>query len=229
MAEQCENFLEQYVVKQSQNKIALELATFRGYFSGIQKAILQRVFALLKLPEETLNYQRMSSFVRWLQNAEDGQQQQLLPNVRVYRKGAHLIIEKIAENAVGATFLQLTPDCRMPLPGSNMVLTLQTVERSEVKFDDTGSRLYIDAEKCRFPLVLRNWQPGDRFQPFGLSGVKKVKDFLTDRKIYGEAKKNALVLESNGDIVALPGIMVSERYKINSSTKRILKIEIESL
>jgi tRNA(Ile)-lysidine synthase len=108
-------------------------------------------------------------------------------------------------------------------------VTLQSVERSKVKFDDTGSRLYIDAEKCRFPMVLRNWQPGDRFQPLGMSGLKKVKDFLTDRKIFGEAKKDALVLESNGDIVALPGIAVSERYKIKSSTKRILKIEIESL
>ncbi len=229
VAEQCETFMQQYVVKQSQNKIALELAPFRGYFSGIQKAILQRVLALLELPDEMLNYERMSTFLRWLQNADNGGQMNLLPNVKVFRKGAYLIIEKPIESAARNLFVELMPDSRIHLPGTGKVVTLQSVERSKVKFDDTGSRLYIDAEKCRFPMVLRNWQPGDRFQPLGMSGLKKVKDFLTDRKIFGEAKKDALVLESNGDIVALPGIAVSERYKIKSSTKRILKIEIESL
>ncbi len=227
--EQCDTFLEKYVVKQSQNKIALELTPFRGYFSGIQKAVLQRVFTRLELPDKELNYERMSSFVRWLKNADDGQRLNLLPDVKVFRKGAQLIFEKVAEKDVATISITVMPDCQIPVPDGDLVLKLQTTNISEVNFDESGNRLYIDAGKCRFPLLLRNWKAGDRFQPLGMSGFKKVKDFLTDRKIYGEQKKKVLVLESDGDIVALPGIAVSERYKINSSTEHILKIEIESL
>ena len=41
----------------------------------------------------------------------------------------------------------------------------------------------IDFEKIEFPLIVRNWKRGDRFQPLGTQGSKKVKDFFIDLKI----------------------------------------------
>ena len=37
---------------------------------------------------------------------------------------------------------------------------------------------YFDFDKLSFPLVLRHWQEGDWFVPFGMKGKKKVSDYL---------------------------------------------------
>ena len=39
---------------------------------------------------------------------------------------------------------------------------------------------YLNGDKLHFPLVLRNFKPGDRFVPLGMSGHRKVKDFFID-------------------------------------------------
>lgn len=38
----------------------------------------------------------------------------------------------------------------------------------------------FDADRVKFPLVLRGWQPGDRFQPEGRRAGVKLKDLLAD-------------------------------------------------
>ena len=42
---------------------------------------------------------------------------------------------------------------------------------------------YLDAEKVYMPLIIRNARPGDRFQPFGMKGEKKIKNFFIDEKV----------------------------------------------
>ena len=46
-----------------------------------------------------------------------------------------------------------------------------------------AKRVELDAAKLSLPLTVRTVKPGDRFQPLGMNGRKKVGDFLTDRKV----------------------------------------------
>ena len=39
----------------------------------------------------------------------------------------------------------------------------------------------LDADKLKFPLRVRRWQEGDWFIPFGMSGRKKLSDYLIDK------------------------------------------------
>ena len=42
----------------------------------------------------------------------------------------------------------------------------------------------IDANKINCQsLTLRPWLPGDRFHPFGMTGTKKISDYLIDEKV----------------------------------------------
>jgi tRNA(Ile)-lysidine synthase len=79
----------------------------------------------------------------------------------------------------------------------------------------------LDFDKLSFPLLLRPWQAGDRFKPLGLSGSKKVSDYLNDIKISGPAKKEQYVLCSGDDIVWLVGNRIDHRYRVTNSTKTI--------
>ncbi|KPM49303.1 tRNA lysidine(34) synthetase TilS [Jiulongibacter sediminis] len=87
-------------------------------------------------------------------------------------------------------------------------------------------KAFLDFDKLDFPLLLRKWQLGDRFQPFGMKGSKLVSDYLIDEKVSIPEKRQQMVLVSNEVIVWLVGRRASEKVKIGKKTLQILKLEI---
>ncbi len=83
----------------------------------------------------------------------------------------------------------------------------------------------IDAGCLEFPLTLRRWKQGDRFQPFGLPGHKKISDYLINSKVPLPDKDNTWVIESGGNIIWLVGHRIDDRVKITSATRAVLQIE----
>ncbi len=84
----------------------------------------------------------------------------------------------------------------------------------------------LDHDKLLFPLVLRPWKKGDRFQPLGMKGRKLLSDYFTDQKVSVAKKEEAWVLESEGEIVWLVGYRIDERYKVGQKTRQILQITL---
>ena len=86
---------------------------------------------------------------------------------------------------------------------------------------------YFDYSNLFFPLKLRKWKSGDRIKPLGMKGNKKVSDILIDQKISMLEKNNIYVLLSNNDIIWIVGIIISEKYKIDKSSKTFYKFNTE--
>lgn len=84
--------------------------------------------------------------------------------------------------------------------------------------------IYIDKDKISYPLSIRKWQQGDWFIPFGMKGKKKVSDYFTDRKYSLFDKEEAWLLCSGDDIVWVIGERSDERFKVDNSTKEVIKI-----
>jgi tRNA(Ile)-lysidine synthase len=93
--------------------------------------------------------------------------------------------------------------------------------------DLSGPEQFMDYEKVSFPLLLRTWQQGDSYQPLGMKGTQKVKDFLINLKVDRFTKANTLVLVDQSNIVALPEFRISEKVKISNSTKKVIVIRLE--
>ena len=87
----------------------------------------------------------------------------------------------------------------------------------------------VDADKLRFPLTLRRWQQGDWFVPFGMSGRKKVSDFLIDAKVSMAEKSLQFVLLSGDDVVWVVGRRADDRFRLTRQTENVLKITREIL
>lgn len=90
---------------------------------------------------------------------------------------------------------------------------------------DSGIK-YLNGDIIKFPLVLRQWQNGDRFHPFGLKGKsKKIKDYFVDKKLSRFEKENTMLLLNNGEICLVPGFDISYKYKVTKECKNILSIK----
>jgi tRNA(Ile)-lysidine synthase len=83
----------------------------------------------------------------------------------------------------------------------------------------------LDTDKLQFPLKLRNWKIGDRFHPLGMSGSKKVSDFLINQKVALPDKHSVMVIESNGEIAWIVNHRIDNRFKVTTETRKVLQIE----
>lgn len=85
----------------------------------------------------------------------------------------------------------------------------------------------FDADKLTFPFVCRKWKQGDWFIPLGMRGRKKISDLFNDLKYNAEDKRRAVIISlpgNSGSIAGLLGERIDDRYKITSSTRRIVKM-----
>ncbi len=107
------------------------------------------------------------------------------------------------------------------------VRMLFTLKKNEVvSFEKDKNTVWFDADKIKLPLVLRPWQKGDRFKPFGMKGTKLVSDLLIDDKLSLFEKEKVLVLVSGEKIIWVAGIRASDNYKITPQTKNVLEIKL---
>lgn len=83
----------------------------------------------------------------------------------------------------------------------------------------------FDADKLNGVLTVRKWQHGDVFVPFGMQGKKKVSDYLTDRKFSLLRKEQQWVLCCNDRIAWLIGERTDNRFRIDSTTRRIILLK----
>ena len=84
---------------------------------------------------------------------------------------------------------------------------------------------YIDAGRLSLPLIIRPWKEGDSFIPLGAPGRKSVADLLTQSKLPAWEKKQAHVLISNNQVVAVLGVRIADSVKAKGSTTEYLHLE----
>ncbi len=97
---------------------------------------------------------------------------------------------------------------------------------SERRNFNKNKALWISSRQVCFPLILRHRQPGDRFMPLGFNCNIKLKDFFINKKIPMVYRNSLCVLTSNQEILAIAGIEISEKYKLQNKDEPSYKISI---
>lgn len=154
------------------------------------------------------------------------------PTGTKYLSGTHqllfdrgrMIVTNIEENAISLKI----PETGNYVIREDKVLKIdtKTVDDSFVISKVSGIAT-LDADKVKFPLLLRNIKSGDRFVPFGMKGSKLVSDFLTDKHYSLNDKQKKLVVEdAEGRIIWLVGERTDNRFRIDADTKKALIITL---
>ncbi len=101
----------------------------------------------------------------------------------------------------------------------NFRISAEQIDKESIPADPAMA--FLDFDQLLFPLTLRLWKPGDFFVPLGMSGKKKLSDFMIDEKIPVNLKRKVLVLLSGNDIVWIAGMRIDDRFKIKPGTKKV--------
>lgn len=101
-------------------------------------------------------------------------------------------------------------------------------KRTEVREGncDEQKEVFLHLEKAETPdLMIRRWEPGDRYRPLGAPGRIKLQDLFTNRKI-ARMERNLLPIVSLNDdeIIWCPGIPPSDAHKIRPDSRFALRL-----
>ena len=128
-----------------------------------------------------------------------------------------------------------TEDFAYPLnvPGKTFISALNTeitaylydIPRNDFpSLPDGTFEAMFDYSEIQLPLIVRNRRQGDRFQPHGMQGTKKIKDYLMDAKVARCERNRIPMLVCGDEILWVIGFTTNERFKIQPQTQRYLHL-----
>lgn len=113
------------------------------------------------------------------------------------------------------------------IPEAGMkILSSRTLFTPSVNPQDNREAIFDMAHLSR-TLMVRNFRSGDRFQPLGMHGHKKLKDLFIEKKVPLTVRSTLPLLLSGDEILWIPRFGRSDVAKIGPKTRDVLRVRLE--
>ena len=107
------------------------------------------------------------------------------------------------------------------LPEAGLVVGARPVTSLAEAVSNTPGAVAIRAATAALPLVVRNRRRGDRLQPLGAPGRRKLQDVLVDRKVPRIERDDVpIVTDASGQILWVAGVTVAETVPRHLARRR---------
>ena len=195
------------------------------------RRIIRKAIFSVKKDLRRITFLHVDAVLELAKQGQAGSGLDLPDGVRVIKDAAVLTIKK-ENQASGADII----DYRYTMAGegtalieeANIAIKLVEIGTDEVPdFKESGkSRAFFDRDCLRFPLVVRNFRPGDRFSPLGVDGTQKLKKYFSNNKTPLAQRKKCPLLLSENKIIWVAGHRIDNSVKLGSKTRRVLRAEL---
>jgi len=99
------------------------------------------------------------------------------------------------------------------------------LDPSSLRLND-DRECYLDKHTLEFPLVVRSRKEGDKYQPLGTPGRKKLKEIMRAKGIPHSERDRRPVFLSGDEIVWVLGLPVSEKHKVTPETSEVFVVSV---
>lgn len=197
--EQVDGFLAAHLENRSgQDVLVLPIAPLSSAHPALRRRILRGLLELFRGHLDKIEAGHIDQIEALLEGAKP-QAETCLPGVRVARR-YELLHVRSAPPVRDAFEVTIPEEGVYPLPtGDRLVVTLGAGTPGD------GDSVAFCAEQLTFPLLVRSVRPGDRFQPSGMTGHKRLKNYFIDNKVPREERQSSVVVCAASTILWLAG------------------------
>lgn len=215
------------IIKKQGKEFKLYLPAFLKLPLAIKRRLLRRVIGEIRGDLKGVEFKHIESLISYV-SRNHKQVLDLPAGISVFYEYDYLVITSPEEKIGKIEIVELNvPGCtKIEALGLEISATLVENQGEIEKIRDLSIAL-LDFDRLTFPLKVRYRQEGDAFQPLGMKNIKKLQDFLVDKKIPRRERDRIPLVESGNQIVWVGGYRIDERFKIASKTKKILKLELK--
>ncbi|KPK21132.1 MAG: hypothetical protein AMJ76_03485 [Dehalococcoidia bacterium SM23_28_1] len=121
------------------------------------------------------------------------------------------------------------PETPLAVPGRTTVagwrIEAEVLPGQRVELGPDPYEAFLDYQAVGDQLTVRSRRRGDRFQPLGLGGEKKLQDYLVDAKVPRDERDAVPLVCASWGIAWLVGHRVDGRARIRESTRTVLHLK----
>ncbi len=127
---------------------------------------------------------------------------------------------------IAQTVLKIPGETNLP-GGLRVIIDVRDEPPPQLPAADAACAV-LDAQAAGDELYVRSVRPGDRFTPLGMTGTRKVSDFLIDEKVPAELRSGVpAVVNAADEILWLAGYRISQRAAVRADTQSFYYLRIE--
>ena len=206
------------------NAVVLDRSMFLRQHPAMRRRILRLAIGQIQGDMTEVSFNHSESMLQLSESQAPSRQLNLPNNLEFVRAYNHLIVQPAAKEIGEFEYAVLVPG-KNDFPALNAVMTATIVEASSDKISRKPMGKFqamFDVDQIHTPLKIRSRRAGDRFQPYGMDGTKKVKDFLIDAKVPQRLRRHTPILVTGDEILWVVGYRTSEKCKVSDKTRRVL-------
>jgi tRNA(Ile)-lysidine synthase len=206
---------------------------------ALSKRIVRRIVESIKPRGGQFGARHVDAVLQLARSGQSGSSLHLPGGVEVRRQRDALVFHAIEIEAV-RTAQSAPPEYEYNIDLANGSLGVRVAElgcvfrfrvidwppkRGETSMD----RAVLDRDRLRFPMVLRNWRPGDRLRPQGHRSAHKLKRLLNEKRVSRWERDGWPVLTSDGVLVWARGFPVAAEFAANEGTRAGIVVAEEKI
>lgn len=214
---------EKIVLKKKEDSIILDRGVLLNLYPAYQRRVILKTLAELK-GEPGWNMLDVNLIMELAGKEGSGKNIHLKKGIRVSISYGQLIFDTRPKKDIFFSYIVQVPG-QININETGERYSFDIVPKAQYK-PEPGD-IYLDYDKLDQDLFLRSRRAGDIFNPVGLGGRKKIKDFFIDLKIPVTKRNNIPLLASEKQIYAVLGLRLSADVLVNAQTRRILVIKKE--
>ncbi|KPA14624.1 tRNA(Ile)-lysidine synthetase [Candidatus Magnetomorum sp. HK-1] len=224
------------ILKMDDKQIVLNKEVLKDQHLAIIRNLFRNAILHVKGDLRRITHDHIQALSRWIFLTEKSRYMHLPDNIYVkfdYEK-IHIFFKnssKVIPEIEPQFSYCIEKTGRLIISERNMILQLDLISRDLVNINEDDSKndplisqnnAYFDADIVKFPMFIRNVEPGDRFQPLGMNGHQKLKKLFNNQKVPISERSRAAVLISQNKIVWVIGYRISQFAAITSKTRQVL-------
>ena len=228
MAFEVKKNLQKCLYQINKNSLCLNLHIFSFFPLALQRAILRQAIQHVRSSPYKIDFTKVSLVLQWLKQKQPWGMISLSPALHLRKHPGKLWIGEKKPDAQSRAKIfsyQINIPGETQVPELNLRISTEIIETSARSKNFDPEKAYLDFDRLSLPLYIRTRKAGDRFQPFGLQGTKKLKKFFIDAKIPREKRGEIPIIASEKEIVWVLGMRIADQFKVMQKTKKILLIK----
>ncbi|KXZ38902.1 tRNA(Ile)-lysidine synthase [Alkalithermobacter thermoalcaliphilus JW-YL-7 = DSM 7308] len=217
--------------KEDSQTIKINVNTFNGVHKAIKNRIIRKCINFVIGNIKGIEQKHIEDVLELIQNQKTDLKINLPKGLIVYKKDEEIIFtdKEIKHEQINYSY-KVPKSGFIKIKELNMIVETKMLDKHEVELNKEDKYTkYFDFDKISGQLEIRNRKDGDKIKLLGLGGSKKLKDLFIDLKIPKDERGKIPILCDEKGIIWLVGYRMSEDYKIDKTTKKVLRVSIENV
>lgn len=171
-----------------------------GVSPALARRLVRAIFSKVKGDLRAITLAHVDRILEMAQTSEGNDRAQA-PGLDVMRSFEWIRVSRLSPAAPRDFLFAANPPCRIELPGGRSLRLDVTESRPTPESVYNGVVGRLDWHRLSCPLEIRNYRPGDRYQPLGVPGETKIKTMFQDARVPLWERRTWPVLTAGGVIV----------------------------